>query len=433
MIYIILLSGILLRLISINQSLWLDEATSALVSKMTLADIFTKFLPNDFHPPLYYLILKFWVTIFGNSEIFLRIPSIIFGTATIYVIYLIAKKIFNQKVGIISGLLFATSGLAIYYSQEARMYMLTAFLVSLAFYLILENKWIIFSIILVLIGLTDYVSLLIIPVFFLIYFKKWKKLLLSLVPLSTVFALWLPIFQKQLFNGFQQEGTAWWKILGIPTFKNIVLIPVKFMLGRISFQNDLLYGFIVIVVSAIFAFLLWNSRKTNKLIWTWLLVPVFLGVILSFKIPTLTYFRFLFVLPVFYILVANGITNLGNKWKIFMIIVLIINLASTFYYLFNPKFWREDWRMAVKNIGNNKIVIPSNSQTEALIYYGKQNQIVYYTNFLGKEKEIWLSRYVWNIFDPNDLAAKRLIDLGYNKIAEVNFGGIVFFKYENSN
>ena len=83
--YLILLVALVLRLVSLNQSLWLDEATSALVVRMSVGDMFARFLPGDFHPPLYYLILKFWVSIFGNSEISLRMPSVIFGVITILI------------------------------------------------------------------------------------------------------------------------------------------------------------------------------------------------------------------------------------------------------------------------------------------------------------------------------------------------------------
>lgn len=68
-----LVLGLVLRLVSLNQSLWLDEATTALVAKMSFTDIFTKFLPGDFHPPLYYLLIKVWVFLFGDSEVVLRI------------------------------------------------------------------------------------------------------------------------------------------------------------------------------------------------------------------------------------------------------------------------------------------------------------------------------------------------------------------------
>jgi len=108
MIVFILLSGFVLRLIAINQSLWIDEATSALVTRMSLVDLFGKFLPGDFHPPFYYLLLKFWSNLFGSSEVALRSLSILFGLATIYLVYKLGGRI--------AALLMATSGLHIYYS-----------------------------------------------------------------------------------------------------------------------------------------------------------------------------------------------------------------------------------------------------------------------------------------------------------------------------
>jgi len=164
-IFPILLLTLFLRLISLNQSLWLDEATTSLASKMSLADFFTGFMPGDFHPPLYYLLMKGWGSIFGLSEISLRIPSVIFGVLTIYFIYLIAKKVFDVKTAGIASVLAATSGLLIYYSQEARMYSLVVLLVTALFYLFLEKRWLLFSILIPILGMTDYVALLVVPLF----------------------------------------------------------------------------------------------------------------------------------------------------------------------------------------------------------------------------------------------------------------------------
>ncbi|NCN22390.1 glycosyltransferase family 39 protein, partial [Candidatus Falkowbacteria bacterium] len=78
-IFFVFLLAFLIRLIGINQSLWLDEATTArVVQQYNYQEIITKFSPNDFHPPLYYLFMKFWTNIFGYSEVALRFPSIIF-------------------------------------------------------------------------------------------------------------------------------------------------------------------------------------------------------------------------------------------------------------------------------------------------------------------------------------------------------------------
>ena len=424
MIYLILLAGLVLRLISLNQSLWLDEATSALVAKMSITNIFIKFLPGDFHPPLYYLVLKYWSSIFGYSEVSLRLPSVIFGVATVYLIYLIAIKIFNKQIALITAVLMATSGLAIYYSQEARMYSLAAFLVTLAFYLFISKKWIFFSIVLLLIGATDYVALFVVPVFFIVGYKNWKKLLFSLAPLCLGFFFWLPIFIRQLKAGASVSGSAWWNILGSASFKNIALIPIKFMFGRVSLDNKVVYGMVVVLVALLFGHLLFKARKASRILWGWLIIPIVVGILVSFKIPTLSYFRFLFCLPAFYILIAS---SKAPKYLIYL--VLLVNLVSSFYYLLTPKFQRENWRSAAVTIGEGKIVLPADSQKEALIYYGKENQIIPVGKLSKNDREVWLSRYVWEIFDPLDLVRKKLETLGYNKVQEDNFNGVMFWKY----
>lgn len=429
MIYIILAIGLVLRLISLNQSLWLDEATSALVSKMSIGDMFAKFLPGDFHPPLYYLILKYWVSIFGNSEIALRIPSVVFGLGTIYFAYLIAKKIFDKNVGLTTAIILSTSGLAVYYSQEARMYSMAAFLVCAAMYYFLEKKWSIFAILIPLIAMTDYVSLFILPVFLIVGYKDIKKVIYCFIPTLIIFFAWLPVFVKQIQAGAAVAGSAWWNILGTVTVKNIELIPVKFILGRISFDNKILYGAIVFFTFIVFGYLLIKARQKTRAVWYWLILPVLIGILVSFKVPSLTYFRFLFCLPALYILVAYGISKTGKYKYIFLGVVLVINLLSSFYYLTNPKFRREDWRLAASTVGADIVVFPKNSHEEAFIYYGKSSQIVDVSNIDPKNKVVWLSRYVREITDPNDSTRVKIENLGYTKAKEYNFNGVVFWKY----
>lgn len=435
MIFLILVIGLALRLISLNQSLWLDEATSALAAKMSLGDLFTKFLPGDFHPPLYYLILKGWTALFGFSETVLRMPSIIFGLGTAYVTFLIGKKIFDKRVGVIASALLGTSGLAVYYSQEARMYALAAFLVSLLIYFYLQKRWPYFSVILLAVGLTDYVALLIVPVFWLFGKKDWKKLALSHIPLVAGFSIWLPVFVRQLTNGLSQAGSNWWNILGLPTFKNAALIPVKFILGRISFDNKALYGVIVAGVIAVFGYLLLKAVKSSKLIWAWLVVPVFLGILLSFKIPTLSYFRFLFCLPAFYLLAAYGIEKSGRPVKhLALFLVFAINLSSTGYYLLNTKFQREDWKgltsfVESKKTKNSITIFVADSNTEAYLFYAPNAKIAGPEGVKPGYDQLWLMRYVQSVFDPADHTRIRVEALGYKKTGEYNFNGVPVWEY----
>ena len=71
------IGAFIMRLIGLDQSLWLDEATTAVaVQTHSFWNIVTQFSPSDFHPPLYYLVMKIWTGIFGYSEVALRMSSV---------------------------------------------------------------------------------------------------------------------------------------------------------------------------------------------------------------------------------------------------------------------------------------------------------------------------------------------------------------------
>jgi len=447
MIFFILILGLVLRLISLNQSFWLDEATSGLVVRnFSLTEIVTKFSPGDFHPPLYYLILKVWSSFFGTSEIALRFPSIIFGLLTIYFVYLIGKELFNKKAGIIAGILLATSGLHIYYSQEARMYSLTALLVSYLVYLFLKKKWFSFSIILLLVGMTDYPALLILPVFWILAGKDWKNLAFSHLLLIISYVFWFPTFLKQLVIGssLNSASPSWAGLLGTFSFKNFALIPVKFVFGRISFDDKYLYASIILLTAFLFGYLILKSIKSTRrvdsiknlrVIWLWLILPIPLGMAVSFKLSIFSYFRFLFCLPALYILIAIGIGETGKYKKFFLCFVLGINVLCTMYYVLTPEFHREDWRGLVSFVESQKTkdsatLFVADSNMEAYKYYDPSANISGPEGFGTKYKEIWLIRYLQPVFDSKDLLRAKIEASGYNKEKEYDFNGVVVWKYE---
>ena len=78
-----------------SKSFWDDEIVSILHSTdiVDMKSFFTSQRGNV-HPPLYFLLLKFW-SIGGNDEYYLRLLSVLFGTLTIPITYLLGKEFFN--------------------------------------------------------------------------------------------------------------------------------------------------------------------------------------------------------------------------------------------------------------------------------------------------------------------------------------------------
>ena len=92
---IILAVGFWIRLVGLNQSLWLDEAIEWwAVTSFSLKQLLFGYMAGDFNPPGHHLLLWFWVRIFGDAEISLRFPSVLFGVGLVYLIYKI-KYIYN--------------------------------------------------------------------------------------------------------------------------------------------------------------------------------------------------------------------------------------------------------------------------------------------------------------------------------------------------
>jgi mannosyltransferase len=457
----VLFLGLILRLISINQSFWLDEATSGYVARdFNINSIVNDFSPGDFHPPLHYALLNIWSRLFGASEISLRIPSVVFSLLTIMLVYAIVGELIKDKFfpKFAASLLLATSGLHIYYSQEARMYAMSAFLVSLLIYAFLKTikaksglYFVMFAIGLVLNFLTDYLPNLIIPVFWIYAFlavrdkKWWLKFLISHIPLIIVILLWYPYLKAQLSLGLSVKGIVpyWWLILGKTNIKELVLLPTKFMLGRISFDNKILYGAIVGLLGFLYTVTILyplKSLKTLKIkspdliIWLWLIIPLLLAAIIGLKISVFSYFRLIFALPAFYILIAVGLTKMKTIYKITLLLILFwANLISSGIYLSNPKFHREDWRFTtqfIKESSNESslVLFPSATGTEAFKYYYPRAKIS--VQKLDEfSNDVWLVRYAQPIFDPQDITKNNLESAGYVKQAEFDFKGVVVWRY----
>jgi Dolichyl-phosphate-mannose-protein mannosyltransferase len=117
-----------------NNGLWSYETINVWLSSHTVVDMLQWLAKIDQHPPLYYLLLHFWIAFMGNTAANVRLLSVIFGTATIPFIYLIGKRMSGAMIGLAAALFFAISPFNIRFAQETLMYTLLTFNASVAIY-----------------------------------------------------------------------------------------------------------------------------------------------------------------------------------------------------------------------------------------------------------------------------------------------------------
>ena len=76
-----------------------DESFSLFISLQSLPDIVTLLCKGD-NPPLWEILLHFWIRIFGVSEIAIRSLSLVFSALTIIPIYLLGERYLHRLAGI---------------------------------------------------------------------------------------------------------------------------------------------------------------------------------------------------------------------------------------------------------------------------------------------------------------------------------------------
>lgn len=367
--------GLLIRLIAINQSLWLDEAISAnIATKLNYIQIVTQFSPFDFHPPLYYLILRLWSLFFGPSAISLRLLSVLFSLATAYIIYLICQK-YYPKAKFWALIFYLFNPLIVYYSQEIRMYSIVTFFLTVCFYLmyfIVNQKpstiqLILFNIFSFLSFSTFYGSIFfLLAIYIYLFFKVDKILFLKTIPGILLSIL---VLSPLLLSQFQNSRTMlelvpnWDLVLGKVTLKNLFLIPVKFSIGHISFSPKILYYFISSGWTLfIFIAFIFSSRPHPKLLY-FFSFPLFVATLFSFSSPMLQYFRFIYLIPI----LAISLATINSK-SIKLLIIGGFGIFSLLYLLI-PNFHREDWQSLSSNLPPRSTVWMIPSFADPIKYY----------------------------------------------------------------
>lgn len=203
-----------------SKSLWLDEAYSLFVIEKGSTVIWSG-EADPYHPPLFYWLSQPWVK-FGNNEFMMRLPSAIFGSATILLFYIFAKNLINREVALSASGLMAFSPLLVWYSQEVRSYAwlcflgLTVMIATLKLLLKPTVGWWILLIVSMTAGLySHYFAILLLPL----------QLLLFIVLLASCRIRWFSILPMLL--GWAVVGFAYWPWLQRPSVTRFINLALS--------------------------------------------------------------------------------------------------------------------------------------------------------------------------------------------------------------
>ena len=106
-----------------SAAIWGDEGSSLLLSEYALADLWFH-AAHDVHPPLYFLLLRGWIEVFGDSIGSIRSLSAIPGVAVVGLGIWLTRQLSTRRAAVLAGILLVLLPTAVRYSQEVRMYSL---------------------------------------------------------------------------------------------------------------------------------------------------------------------------------------------------------------------------------------------------------------------------------------------------------------------
>lgn len=155
------------------QSFWRDEAYSVLLAQQPVLSIISK---SYIEPPLYYVILHFWIKLFGSGEIATRSFSLLgFTLATLVAIEWADKLFKSHWLSKFMPVFFFFNPMLLYYAFEVRAYGWYIFFAILSFFAYDQKRWRLYQGA-VLLGIYTHLYFVIIPFVHAIFYVFQKKL-----------------------------------------------------------------------------------------------------------------------------------------------------------------------------------------------------------------------------------------------------------------
>ncbi len=353
------------RLAGLGQEyLWYDEGCSYGLAECSLHTMMS-YIKEDVHPPLFYLLLHYYVKILGEPTFFtLRLFTVFIDLIALFLVFQFTRTFVNDGAALIASLLYALSAFVVYYAQELRMYSLVLALSIASSYMLMlmikRKSWAMWFIPYTLFNIagiyTHYHFFFFVfshglfVFFFALTRKRWVFLriwLLAFVLLFISYAFWIKYLMEQMTS----ERIEWltkphiMKLFillfeEIPFYRPIGNFPL--FIASVLFFLTL---FVLLIVRLYKVRFFSQSTRIAALLQLFILCfPTLLVYLLSHIYRPIFFHRYLiFIVPAYIFLLATFIQSLKNK--ILRIAIISIILLPNIYFIYweTTTLTKSDW------------------------------------------------------------------------------------------
>ena len=325
-LFFFLINFILKILFISGNEIAMDEPFSIYYAQMDLSSIFAM-LKTENNPALHFLLLHFWIKLFGIGPFSVRFLSVLFSSITAPVLFLTGKKFFSKETGLIAALIFSFSLFHICFSHEARVYPLFVLLTALSLYFFLSvvnnpekrTPYLALLIVNVLLIYAHYFGFFVLATEFICLFfsgnfrRIWKKLFLVFILLTITYIPNILVFFRR-FSVSVKQGT--W-------VRKPDITEVYGNLNR--FLNSKIVMIVLLLIAVIYILLLLKNHQLfqkfseffrtacTRIIFIWFVFPYLSMFIISYWAPMFIDRYIIYISISFYLLIAVFITKFTDN------------------------------------------------------------------------------------------------------------------------
>jgi len=344
-----------------DRPLWFDETVSVEAAKLSTGSFAHYVTAVESNMSLYYALLHVWLWL-GSGDPFARALSVVFGLASLPVVYALARRLFDGATAAIAVLWLAANVNFVGHAREARGYSLELLLMTASsfflvravqerrrrdwvWYVLLSALGLYAQLLAGLVVVAQLISLLvlrrIVPV------RRAAVAAFAIAVLATPLAVamivhnqghqidWVTAPRPKQLPGLYYWFTESWALTALDSVACLVAIGAVYRDRRLRRPLAMLWPTLFLVAL--------------------LVVPPVAGYILSWAKPVYLYRYFLVCLPALAILVAAGLVRLGRVWIVAAATAVAVGLAVHTSASCTPGcvIGTDDWRAAAGYVSAN--------------------------------------------------------------------------------
>jgi mannosyltransferase len=411
-------------------AMWHDEVFSVVVARMSWGAMFHAVIADLVHPPLFYILLKTWIALGGQSLFWMRLLPYLFSIGTILPLLALLKQLpLPGQAGIAALLLVTFNPPLIRYSQELRMYSLLVLLSVISLWLFVrflhsgkQTLWPLFVVNLLL-AYSHYYGMLFLvseAIVVLLWscrspfperYTQARRFVFSLVLVGIAFLPWAYTVGRAASEaGAVVHARLGW--IEVPRFADVTWF-YGMLNGALPLQNTTAVGLVLFLLPVLVA--LFGPRRQEVIgLAVFAFFPTSVGVLVSHLLPLSVFGpRYLIGCAIPYLLMITVAVFSIPRYRLVLASLIVgWSMLAGLYYIQRPDR-RIAWDVVANRIHSFNAPVYTAEEHEGLplSYYGVKNTVLTEQSDLQKLQD---SRFVlvyrdnsWRGEKPESILQKR--------------------------